>query len=217
MELATRTAAGHDMGYPKPRAGFTVDEYLTLERACEERNEYLDGHIFAMAGESEAHGTISVNLVISLGTQLKGTPCRAFTKDTKVRSGPVGAMPLPGSRETTGLFSYPDVVVVCGEVAYHDSYRDVVLNPVAIVEVLSETTEAFDRGAKFTRYQTWNPTLHDYVLVSQDQPQIEHYSRQADDSWTYRRSIDLEGVVAISSIQCTLKLADVYDRIVFPT
>jgi Uma2 family endonuclease len=203
------------MRLPRPHVIFTVNEYLTFERSSEDRHEFLDGRVFGMAGESQQHGTISVNLVGLLHGQLKGTPCQAFTKDTKVRSGPVGPMPPPG-RDTSGLFSYPDVVVVCGEVAYHDAYRDVVLNPIAIVEVLSDTTEAFDRGAKFTRYQTWNPTLQDYLLVSQDQPQIEHYSRQADGSWTYRLSTDQEGVVALPSIGCSLKLADVYDRIGFP-
>src|SRR5205807_944775 len=135
------------------------DEYLERERAAEERHEYLDGQIYAMAGESPSHGIITVNLVGIFYIQLKGKPCQALTKDTKVRSGPT---PLPG-HSTRGLFSYPDIVVVCGEPEYHDAFRDVILNPTAIVEVLSPATEAFDRGEKFTRYQVWNPTLKDYV------------------------------------------------------
>jgi Uma2 family endonuclease len=123
-----------------------VDQYLEMERASEERHFYLDGEIYAMAGESGAHGDISANLVISLGTQLKGKPCRARTKDTKVRSGP---NPTAG-RNTDGLYSYPDVVVICGEPHYHDEHE--VTNPTAIVEVLSPEMEAFDRGEKFTRY-----------------------------------------------------------------
>jgi Uma2 family endonuclease len=200
------------MSMPQPRLTYTVDEYLARERAATERHVYLDGEIHAMAGESLAHGDITVNLVITLGSQLKGKPCRALTKDTKVRSGPT---PLPG-RGTEGFFSYPDIVVVCGEPEYHDAHRDVILNPTVILEVLSPTTEAFDRGEKFTRFQTWNPTLSDYLLVLQDRPQIEHYRHQPDGSWSYHRHAGLDALVAIESIQCTLKLADVYDRIVFP-
>jgi Uma2 family endonuclease len=191
---------------------YTVDEYLTLERAAAERHEYLDGQIFAMAGESDNHGIITVNLVGLFYLQLKGKPCQARTKDTKVRSGTAA----PVSPTASGLFSYPDVVVVCGKPEYHDAHTDVLLNPTAIVEVLSRTTEAFDRGEKFTRYQIWNPTLSDYLLVSQDRPQIEHYTRQADGGWSYHRYTGLETTIAIPSIGCTLKLADVYDRITFP-
>jgi Uma2 family endonuclease len=93
----------------------------------------------------------------------------------------------------------------------------VVLNPTAIAEVLSHSTEAFDRGEKFTRYQQWNPSLHDYILVSQDKPQIEHFSKGPDDKWSYQLHVGLDAVVHIASIECTLKLSDVYDRIEFPT
>src|SRR6266404_3743055 len=105
------------MRLPKPR--YTIDDYLRIERASEERNTYLDGEVYAMAGESEEHGDISANLVASLVTQLKGTPCRARTKDTKVRSGP---SPMPG-KSTSGMFSYPDIVVICGETEFHDAYK----------------------------------------------------------------------------------------------
>src|SRR5258708_35761417 len=110
------------MGLPKPKPMYTVEDYLTIERASEERHEYLDGQIYAMAGESGEHGDISVNLIASLATQLKGTPCRARTKDTKVRSGPA-----PRSRQSSaGLYSYPDIVVICGEPEYHDAHTDVI-------------------------------------------------------------------------------------------
>lgn len=95
--------------------------------------------------------------------------------------------------------------------------RNVVLNPTAIFEVLSPSTEVFDRGEKFIRYQKWNPTLRDYVLISQDKPQIEHYRKQEDGTWSYRLHTELESSVAIPSIGCTLKLAEVYERIVFTT
>jgi Uma2 family endonuclease len=199
------------MSMPKSRPTHTVDQYLALERASTERHEYVDGQIFAMAGESGAHGDISMNVAAILHSQLKGKPCRARTKDTKVRSGPI---PQP-RQSTTGLYSYPDVVVVCGEPDYHDAFTDVILNPTVLVEVLSPTTEAFDRGEKFTRYQMWNPTLSDYVLVAQDRPQVEHFGRQPDGSWSYQRFAGLDAEVVLASIGCTLKLADVYDRIVF--
>jgi Uma2 family endonuclease len=199
------------MSAPKTTPRFTVDEYLAHERAAEERHEYLDGEIFAMAGESGTHGDITANLTASLVVQLKGTPCRARLKDTKVRSGPA---PTPG-RNQTGLYSYPDSVVICGEPEYHDEQHDIVVNPTALFEVLSPSTEAFDRGTKFTRYQIWNPTLQDYVLVSQDRPQIEHYHRQANGTWTYQLHVGLEATVSIPSIRCVLKLADVYDRVAF--
>ncbi len=199
------------MGMPKLKPRFTVDQYLAIERSSEERHFYLDGEIYAMAGESSVHGDISANLVGMLYLQLKGKRCRARTKDTKVRSGPT---PTAG-RNMTGLYSYPDVLVICGEPEHLDEHQDVVTNPAVILEVLSPETEAFDRGEKFTRYQTWNPTLTDYLLVSQHQPQVEHYVRQKDGSWKYQLHMSLEASVAIDSIECTLRLADVYDRIRF--
>ena len=200
------------MGAAQPQPSYTAEEYLAFEREAEERHEFLDGVIYAMAGESDEHGDISVNICGELRTQLKGKDCRARLKDTKVRSGPT-----PNLRNATkGLYSYPDVVVICGERQFHDSHRDVVLNPTVIIEILSATTEAFDRGEKFDRYQFWNPTVSDYLLVSQDQPKIEHYIRQSDGSWNYVVYRGLASQVEIKSIQCTLRLDEVYDRIVFP-
>ena len=190
---------------------YSVDEYLAIERVSEDRHEYLDGSIFAMAGESGEHGDISANLTAIVVSQLRNTECRARTKDTKVRSGPSPS----GSRLMKGLFSYPDLVVICGEPVYHDERRDVILNPSVIFEVLSESTEAFDRGEKFQRYQVWNPTLSDYALVSQTRPLIEHYSRQARGDWSYRVYAGLDKSLVIESIRCTLRLAEIYDRIVF--
>src|SRR5688572_12264087 len=118
------------VGLPKPKPLFPVDDYLTLERATEERHEFVDGQVYAMSGESGEHGDITVNLVASLHAQLKGTPCRVRTKDTKVRSGPVPR----GHQSATGLYSYPDLVIVCGEPEYHDAYTDVILNPTAMIE-----------------------------------------------------------------------------------
>lgn len=189
---------------------YSADEYLAFERKAEERHEYVDGFIYAMAGESPIHADISANLVILIGEQLRNSPCRVRTKDTKVRSG------SSARRTMKGLFSYPDVVVICGEPQYHDEHRDVVTNPTVIIEVLSESTEARDRGVKFHRYQTWSPTLTDYILVWQIAPTIEHFTRQADGSWSYHVYDGLEATFRIESINCTMKLADVYARIIFP-
>jgi Uma2 family endonuclease len=197
------------MGLPKPN--LTEDEYLAFERAAEERHIYVDGQVFAMAGEPDEHGDITVNVVAMLHSQLRGTPCRARTKDTKVRSGP-----LPrNTKRPGGLYSYPDVLVIWGEPQYLDQRLDVLLNPKVIVEALSESTEAFDRGLKFARYQKYNPSLADYVLVSQDRPQIEHFHREQDGSWNYKIHEGLKAIVKLPSIRCRLKAADVYERIKF--
>jgi Uma2 family endonuclease len=200
------------MSLPETQVLYSVEEYLALERKSEERHEYLDGEIYEMAGESPAHGTICTNLSGIVYAQLRGTPCQAFSKDTKIRSGPA----IQRSLAPKGLFSYPDLVVVCGEMKFHDEHRHVLLNPTVIIEVLSPATEAFDRGVKWLRYQTWLPTLSDYLMVTQSQPQIEHYQRQPDGGWHYSLVSGLENSLRIDSIRCTLQLNDVYDRIVFP-
>jgi Uma2 family endonuclease len=194
-----------------PKAILTEDEYLKFERAAEERHQYVDGEIFAMAGESEPHSDIFVNIVRSLGNQTDDIPSRVKAANSKVRSGP-----LPKSRKRpAGLYSYPDVFVVCDETKYLDEFKDVILNPTAIVEILSESTEAFDRGLKFTRFQQYNPTLTDYVLVSQDRAQIEHYHREAEGAWIYRRHEGLKVTVNLPSIKCRLKASEVYKRVTF--
>ena len=191
---------------------FTIDEYLALERTEEERHEYLDGCVYAMAGESPNHGRICVNLTRRLAAQLDGSPCEVFSKDLKVRCGPT---PRPGSHE--GLYAYPDLVVVCGPMQFHDQVQDVVLNPTVIIEVLSPSTEAVDRGEKFWRYRTWLPALTNYLLVSQALPLLEHYVRQANDTWNLSTVSTLEESVYLATIACTLRLQEVYDRINFPS
>ncbi len=131
------------------RSTYTIEEYLRLERASEERHEYIDGQIYAMAGESLAHSRICVTLAAEIRAQLKGKPCEALSSNMKVRSGPTIKRD-----SVAGLFSYADLVVVCGRPRFHDEHQDVLINPTAIFEVLSPTTEAFDRGDKFLRYRT---------------------------------------------------------------
>src|SRR5207302_839722 len=138
-------------------------------------------------------------------------PCRVWTQNSRVRSGPLPKSP----KRPAGLYSYPDVVVIGEEPKHLDKHRDVLLNPSAIVEVLSESTEAFDRGLKFARFQRYNPTLTDYILVSQDRPQIDHYHRENDGSWKYKCYEGLKAVVKMESIKCRLKAADVYKRVKF--
>jgi Uma2 family endonuclease len=172
----------------------------------------MDGQIYAMAGESPEHGAICTSLSGQLYSQLRGKPCQVFSKDMKVRSGPI---PKP-LQTTKGLYSYPDVLVVYGELEFHDQYRDVLLNPTVVIEALSPATETFDRGEKWARYQTWLLSLVDYVLVWQSMAKIEHYLRQPNAKWLYSPVSGLEGSLHLASVDCIIRLAEVYDRIVFP-
>ena len=198
------------MGLAQPKSFlYTLEEYLEEEREAFERSEFLDGEIYAMAGESGRHGDISANFLASLVAKLRGSDCRARTKDTRVKSG------LIKKQFGKGMISYPDIVVICGEPQYHDFHKDVVLNPQVIIEVLSESTEEFDRGVKFLRYRNFNETLSDYLLVSQNEPLIEHYIRQPNNDWLLKEYTGLETSFEIKSINCTFKLKDIYDRIEF--
>lgn len=197
---------------PLSQIRYTVEQYLASERAAEVRHEYLDGEIFEMAGESLAHGFISTNLVGELRTRLRGTPCGVLTKDMKIRSG---WLPSP-RRVMKGLFSYPDVVVVCGQPQFHDEYKDILLNPTVIIEVLSDATEKFDRGEKFRRYREHTPSLTDYVLVAQYMPFIDHFRKRGDAPWTLHTATDIADELRIDTIDCAVPLAEVYDRVEFP-
>ncbi len=199
------------MALAKTKPVFTVEDYLKIDRTEDERYEFLDGEIYAMAGESGEHGDICMNLARLIGNDLLNTNCRGRIKDTKVRSG----MFPPKRPLIKGMISYPDIVVICGEPEYHDEFRDVVLNPTVIIEVLSESTEQFDRSEKFHRYQLWNLTLTDYILVSQDKPLVEHYIRQSDGSWKFYFYDGLEREFSIESINSRLRLADIFYRIEF--
>jgi Uma2 family endonuclease len=197
------------MGLPKTI--LTEDEYLAFERAAEERHIYVDGEIFAMAGGSPAHHTICTNVVISLGNQLADGPCQVWTQNARVRSGPLPKSP----KRPSGLYSYPDIIVICDEPKFLDQHEDVLLNPKALVEVLSESTEAFDRGDKLHRFQKYNPSLTDYILIRQDRPQIEHFRREKDGSWKYTIHEGMKAVVKIETIKCRLKATEVYKRVKF--
>ena len=175
------------------------EEYLSTERRAEFKSEYVDGVAYAMAGGSERHNLITANAIIALGVQLRDRPCRVYPGDLKVR--------LPNSRR----FFYPDFSVVCGETQFADEERDVILNPVLIVEVLSDSTEAFDRGRKFSSYQQIE-SLREYLLVSQGEFMVEHYLRQ-EAGWFYTRTAGLDAALVLPALNCRLALSDIYNKV----
>jgi Uma2 family endonuclease len=176
------------------------EEYLTLEREAEFRSEYLDGEVYAMTGASIWHIQIVSNITRELSSQLRPRPCRVLSNEMKVR--------MPDSRK----FFYPDLTVVCGEPQFHDERTDAILNPQLVVEVLSKGTEAFDRGGKFFAYQQLE-SLAEYVLVSQDRPAVEQFVRQPDGTWNYRAAVGLESSLTLPSVECTIELSAVYDKV----
>ena len=179
---------------------YTAEEYLALERQAQCKSEYCAGEIFAMAGVSRWHNLIVTNVLRELSLQLKGRPCTTYPSDMRVKISP------------TGLYTYPDVTVVCGEAQFEDTRQDTLLNPTLIVEVLSESTEAYDRGGKFAHYRKL-PTLLEYVLITQTKPHIEHYVRQADNRWLLSEADSVSDAVHLPSIDCHLALAEVYDKV----
>jgi len=181
----------------------TPEEYLERERTAEFKSEYLDGEVFAMAGGSPTHSALIFNIGGILSPQLRGGPCRGFSSDTKV-----GA-------DAAGLYSYPDLSVACGELRFIGERQDVLANPVLLVEVLSPSTEAYDRGKKFARYQQIT-SLTDYLLVAQDEARIEHFARQPDGRWLLTTAAGSDAALPIASLGVTLPLAEVYERITFP-
>ena len=182
-----------------PDYTISPEEYLDFERGAETKNEYIDGQVVAMAGASERYNRLVANLIIALGTQLRGQSCRVYPSDLKVQ--------MPGGRR----YFYPDVSVICGPAAFVDEQQDVVTNPVVIIEVLSDATAAVDRGLKLQSY-IQIPTLEDYLLVSQDMELIERYSRGDDGPWLYTEHMGADATIDLASIGCRLALADIYDQ-----
>jgi len=179
----------------QPKKRYTLDEYLALERSTREKHEYFRGEVFAMGGASEAHNLIVGNVLASLHGKLRDKPCRVYPSDLRVKINP------------SGLYTYPDVVVVCGEPRFE--VGDTLLNPTLLVEVLSESSEAYDRGKKSEQYRTL-PSLSDYLLITQDRALVEHYSRQPGERWLLHAANTLSDSVAIPSLGCELLLAEVY-------
>ena len=186
-----------------PEPWLSPEEYLALERAAETKSEYYDGQMFAMSGASEPHNVITVNLSREISTQLRGRPCRTYSNDMRVRVS------------ETGLYTYPDVVVVCGERRFDDAQRDTLLNPTLLIEVLSPSTELYDRVKKFAQYRQLE-SLTDYLLVAQDRPAVDHYTKQGDQDWLLRAVEGLEGRIDLPSVGCSFLLSDIYENVDFP-
>lgn len=185
-----------------PKTFYTPEEYLALERSCEAKHEYYNGEIFAMGGASPRHVLIVTNLVVSLGSQLASGPCTVYSADLRVKVDP------------TGLYTYPDVVVLCEEPRLSGAQKDTLVNPALIIEVLSESTKDYDRGDKFEQYRTIDSFV-EYLLVAQDRPHVEHYMRQPDGSWLLQETNNLEDTIQLKSVPCSLRMAVIYSRIEF--
>lgn len=185
-----------------PTTRLSAQEYLAAERKSPYKSEFWAGAVYAMAGASERHNVITANLVAALHGQLRGRTCRVYPSDMRVK--------IPA----TGLYTYPDVSVVCGRPQFEDSEQDTLLNPTLIVEVLSKSSENYDRGKKFQNYRTL-PSLTEYILVAQETRHIEHYVRQANDQWLLTETQDQQAVLTLAAIDCTLAVSDVYDKVEF--
>ena len=182
-----------------PEHRLSPDDYLALERTADHRSEYIDGYVIAMAGGSEPHNVIVGNLVTLLNVHLRERPCRVFPSDMKVH------------RVDSTRYFYPDVTVVCGESQFSDDNKDVLLNPILLIAVLSDDTESFDRGIKFTSYLRLDSLL-EYVLVSQSSPVVERYSRQDGGDWLYSRLEGIDQTVTFTSVGLFAKLADIFNK-----
>ena len=184
----------------RPTTFITPEEYLEIERKAEYKSEYYQGEMFAMAGASLRHARIISNLMRELGLQLMDRPCLVASNDLRLRVAP------------TGLYTYPDVMVICGELQTADDQQDTVLNPTVIIEVLSDSTRDYDRGRKFQHYRTL-PSLQEYLTVAQDAAHIEHWKRQQENLGLLAEFSDLGQSIELASIGCVLSLARVYHKV----
>lgn len=187
------------------KSRYTPEEYLAIERGnTEQKNEYYAGEIFAMGRANEWHNLIVTNIVRELGIQTKGSPCKVYSNDMRVKVDP------------TGLYTYPDIVALCNEARFDDEQRDTLLNPTVIIEVLSKSTEGYDRGEKFEHYRKLE-SLAEYLLVSQDKHHVDHYVRQLDNQWLLSETYSPQVTVQLPSIKCNLALAEIYDKVEIST
>jgi Uma2 family endonuclease len=184
----------------EPNRRLSPEEYLALERQSELKHEFLDGEVFAMAGASLRHNRIVRNVGGTLYSQLLGRPCEVFFGDMRLRV------------DATGLYTYPDLVAVCGEPQMTDAELDTLRNPTLILEVLSPSTEAYDRGKKFAHYRTIE-SLAEVVFISQEQVELERFSRQPGGGWLLLEANRLEDRLPLPSIGCELPLSAVYERV----
>ncbi len=180
------------------------EEYLAFDRASEFRNELLDGEIVAMSGGSMDHARLGMSISNQLyNARLQGSDCETFASDFRVRV-------------SSRMYTYPDAIVVCGKPLLADGRKDTLLNPRVIVEVLSPTTEHYDRGLKFQYYRAME-SLQDYILVSQDQIRIEQFTRGDARSWTLRDYQSVEETLRIESVGVSIPIARIYERVELPS
>jgi Uma2 family endonuclease len=180
----------------------TEEQYLEIERKAEFKSEYYHGEMFAMSGARREHILITDGATAELRQQLRGRSCEAYSSNMRVRVTPVG------------LYTYPDVVVVCGEPKFADDAFDTLLNPTVIVEVLSESTEAYDRDRKFELYRSLE-SLAEYVMISSRRVRVERYTREPDGTWNYGEKTNLADTLDLKSVDCHLPLAALYERVEF--
>ncbi|MCB9456599.1 MAG: Uma2 family endonuclease [Anaerolineaceae bacterium] len=185
-----------------PEIPWTGKDYLAFERESDEKHEFVDGVVYAMTGASERHNLVTGSAYASLYSQLRKRPCRVYPSDMRVKVA------------QTGIYTYPDISIVCEPPRFEDDRQDTLLNPVVLIEVLSPSTENYDRGKKFQHYRTLE-SLQEYLLIAQDSPHIEHYRRQADNQWLLTDVAQADAVIELPSIACTLALADVYEKVDF--
>jgi len=190
------------MGDPEPIYQLTETAYLDLERKADFKSEFFDGEMFAMAGGSPAHSLIATNLAGEFRDKLKGRPCVPYNSDLRLKV------------EHTGLYTYPDLSVICGPLRFADAGQDTVTNPSLLVEVLSDSTESYDRGAKFHNY-VQIPTLRACLLVSQHEPRIEQFTRQENGPWLWHEVAGLDATLEIPALQMTIALAEVFANVPF--
>jgi len=180
-----------------PKNKLTEAEYLALERVAEFKSEFYNGEMFAMAGASRQHNELKENLSIEIGGRLKGGPCRTYSSDMRVRV------------KQTGLYTYPDLLIVCGKPEFDPKNDDVLLNPQVIIEILSKSTESYDRGKKFQHYQRL-PSLREYVLVSQERMVVERFVRQPDGDWLLTTFEGPAARLALVTVGVQVPLEDIY-------
>lgn len=186
----------------EPQVKYTAAEYLALERESEEKHEFLDGQIYAMAGASQRHNLITLNLGAELRAALRGGPCETYTNDMRVKVS------------KTGLYSYPDVTVVCDKPEFDDEVLDTLLNPLVLIEVLSPSTADYDRGAKFAHYRSL-ASVQEILHVDQESVHLVHYRRQDDETWLLSETKNLEGSIELPVLGVEIGLARIYERVEF--
>jgi Uma2 family endonuclease len=186
-----------------PKLRLTVAEYLARERRAEFKSEFFQGEMFAMAGASRRHNRINENLTIRIGSRLLNGPCQTFSRDLRVRI------------ERTGLFTYPDLVIVCGEPEFAAEDPDTLINPNVIVEILSDSTESRDRTTKFDQYKNLH-SFREYVLVSQKSPICERYRRNEEGDWVHDSVVGLDKSLVFATVPIQVPLAEIYAGLEFP-